>query len=507
MANQTVLIMDFGGQYKELISRRTREMGVYSIIKPGNISIDEIKKIDPIGIIFTGGPNSVYAEDSPKCDSKVLELGIPILGICYGMQLMSYLLGGEVSPCSKSEYGRIDVKIDTEAEFFKGLDERQITLMSHTDYVSKLPEGFKVTAKTENCPVAAAENKEKKLYMTQFHPEVENTKNGKKMLRTFLYDICGAKGDYSMKDYINKQIAAVREQVGSKNVVLGLSGGVDSSVCAALLSKAIGSQLICIYVDHGFMRKNETEEICEVFGNMDLKFVCVRAEDRFLSKLKGVTDPETKRKTIGAEFPKVFNEEAKKYADSSFLAQGTIYPDVIESGNGGATIKSHHNVGGLPEDIEFEGLVEPLRGLFKDEVRKIGRMLGLPKKLVQRQPFPGPGLAIRVIDEITKEKLDILRDADAILREELDKSRSKADQYFAVLTNCCTVGVMGDDRTYDYVCALRAVKTNDFMTCEYAHLPHKLLAKISSRITNEVKGINRVVYDITDKPPATIEWL
>lgn len=507
MGNQTVLILDFGGQYKELIARRVRELGVYSIIKPGNISIDKIKEIAPIGIIFTGGPNSVYAENSPKCDKAVLELGIPILGICYGMQLMTFLLGGKVSPCNKSEYGRIDVKVDTKSALFNGLNEDQVALMSHTDFVSNLPEGFKTTAFTNNCPNAAAENTEKNLYMTQFHPEVENTKNGKKMLKTFLYNICKANGDYSMRDYINKQIEAVREQVGDKTVILGLSGGVDSSVCAALLSKAIGDKLVCIYVDHGFMRKNETEEICEIFGKMDLKFICVRAEERYLKKLNGITDPEKKRKTIGAEFPEIFAEEARKFKDAAFLAQGTIYPDVIESGNGGAVIKSHHNVGGLPEDISFEGVVEPLRGLFKDEVRKIGKMLGLPNSLVMRQPFPGPGLAIRVIGELTKERLDILRDADAILREELDKSRSRADQYFAVLTDVKSVGVMGDDRTYSYVCALRAVKTNDFMTCEYAHLPHKLLAKISSRITNEVNGINRVVYDITDKPPATIEWL
>ena len=506
MNNQTVLILDFGGQYKELIARRVRELGVYSVIKPGNMPIEKIKEMNPIGIILTGGPNSVYAASSPKCDRAVLELGIPMLGICYGMQLMTYLLGGEVSPCDKSEYGRVDVTVDPSANFFTGLTENQCTLMSHTDFVSRLPEGFRATAHSADCPAAAAENVEKNLYMTQFHPEVENTKNGKKMLRRFLYAICGAKGDYSMKDYLQKQIAAVREQVGDHKVILGLSGGVDSSVCAALLSRAIGSQLVCIYVDHGFMRKNETEEICKTFGAMDLEFVCVRAQDRFLAQVAGVSEPEVKRKRIGAEFPKVFYEQAVRYAGEAFLAQGTIYPDVIESGSGGAVIKSHHNVGGLPKELDFLGVVEPLRGLFKDEVRKLGRMLGLPKELVQRQPFPGPGLAIRVIGEITKEKLDILREADAILREEIAHSGKRADQFFAVLTNTRSVGVMGDDRTYNYVCALRAVRTNDFMTCEYARLPHALLATMSSRITNEVKGINRVVYDITDKPPATIEW-
>lgn len=506
MSNQTVLILDFGGQYKELIARRVRELGVYSVIKPGNMSVDEIRKAEPIGIIFTGGPNSVYDKASPKCDKAVLELGIPVLGICYGMQLMTYLLGGEVKPCHTSEYGTVEAEVDPSSALFTGLQPEQKVLMSHTDYVSGLPEGFRVSSKSENCPTASAENAEKKLYMTQFHPEVENTKNGKKMLRRFLYDVCGAKGDYSMKDYLARQIAAVREQVGNKTVILGLSGGVDSSVCAALLSRAIGRQLVCIYVDHGFMRKNETESICQTFEKMDLQFVCVHAEERFLKQIEGISDPERKRKQIGAEFPKVFYEQAVRFADEAFLAQGTIYPDVIESGSGGAVIKSHHNVGGLPKELNFLGVVEPLRGLFKDEVRKLGRMLGLPAVMVERQPFPGPGLAIRVIGEVTKEKLDVLREADAILREEIAASRCKADQFFAVLTNTHSVGVMGDDRTYNYVCALRAVRTNDFMTCEYAKLPHSLLAKISSRITNEVKGINRVVYDITDKPPATIEW-
>ncbi|MBR1811530.1 MAG: glutamine-hydrolyzing GMP synthase [Clostridia bacterium] len=506
MKNQTVLILDFGGQYKQLIARRVRELGVYSEIKPGAMSIDEIKAIDPIGIIFTGGPNSVYADASPKCDKEVLELGIPVLGICYGMQLMTYLLGGTVTSCTFSEYGRIDTAVEPDSLFFCGLDSDQVTLMSHTDYVSVLPEGFVNTAHTRNCPNAAAENLEKKLFMTQFHPEVENTRNGMTMLRNFLYNACGATGDYTMEDYIDRQVAAVRAQVGNKKVILGLSGGVDSSVCAALLSKAIGDRLVCIYVDHGFMRKNETAQICDVFGNMDLQFVCVHAEDRFLAQVAGVTEPEEKRKRIGAEFPKVFYDEAVKYADAAFLAQGTIYPDVIESGEGGDVIKSHHNVGGLPKDIQFAGVVEPLRGLFKDEVRKVGALLGLPANLVNRQPFPGPGLAIRIVGEITREKLDSLRDADAILRAEIEKAGCKADQYFAVLTNTHSVGVMGDHRTYGYVCALRAVCTNDFMTCEYAHLPHAVLAKISSRITNEVPGINRVVFDITDKPPATIEW-
>ena len=470
-------------------------------------SLDELRSLQPIGIIFTGGPNSVYIEDAPKCDPEVFRLGIPVLGICYGMQLICHMFGGIVSPCETSEYGAITLRVHDEHPLFSGFSADSQVLMSHTDRVMSIDPSFHALASTADCPIAAFADDEKKLYGVQFHPEVEISVQGTLMLHNFLYRICGAAGDYSMRDYLERQIDAVRLQVGSSHVILGLSGGVDSSVCAALLSAAIPGQLTCIYIDHGFMRKNETQEIKDAFSGRELDFIHVDASARFMRRLRGVTDPEEKRKRVGEEFVLTFRDEAKKLGKAEFLAQGTIYPDVVESGkNKSAVIKSHHNVGGLPKELGFKGVVEPLRGLFKDEVRRLGRMLGLPQTLVERQPFPGPGLSIRIIGEVTKEKLDILREADAIFREELQRSRAKADQYFAVLTDTHSVGVMGDFRTYDHCLALRAVRTSDFMTCEYAELPYSLLTRVSTRITNEVKGINRVVYDITSKPPATIEW-
>ena len=507
MAAQTVLILDFGGQYKELIARRVRECGVYSIVKPGDISLDKIREIDPIGIILTGGPNSVYKKESPHCDKAIFDMGIPVLGICYGMQLLSWSLGGEVAPCSSSEYGKTKMQVNTDSLLFAGLDPIQIGLMSHTDQVTKLPVGFKSVAHTVSCENAAIENAGKKLYGFQFHPEVESTPNGTAMIRSFLYSVCGAKGDYDLNNLEQQLIADVKKQVGDAHVLLALSGGVDSSVCAALLSKALPGQLHCIFVDHGLMRKDEGNQVEAAFKNRDLDFIRVNAQDRFLKALAGVTDPEQKRKIIGTEFVRVFEDESKKLPNVKFLAQGTIYPDVIESGGSkAATIKSHHNVGGLPKNMKFEGIVEPLRSLFKDEVRALGRQLGLPRKFVERQPFPGPGLAVRIMGEITPEKLEILREADAIFREEAARHRIKADQYFAVLTDTRSVGVVGDFRTYNYAIALRAVRTSDFMTCEYAPISHKVLGTVSSRIVNEVKGAGRVVYDITGKPPATIEW-
>mgnify|MGYP000856179174 CR=1 FL=1 len=504
---QTIIVLDFGGQYKDLIARRVRELGVYSIILSGDTTTKEILSYNPIGIITTGGPKSVYKPDSPLCDKGLLESGIPVLGICYGMQMMAYVQGGTVESASVSEYGQTSGTVISESPLFEKVGNDLKVLMSHTDRITKIPEGFTVTAYTNDCPIAAMENKEKNLYGVQFHPEVTHTLKGKTIIRNFLYNICNAKGDYNMKNYIETAIEEIRKQVGNEQVLLGLSGGVDSAVCAALISKAVPNQLVCIFVDHGFMRKNEAEEVKQAFTDKSLKLIAVDASERFLKKLEGVTDPERKRKIIGAEFVEVFNDEALKLGRIKFLAQGTIYPDVIESGNGkAATIKSHHNVGGLPEKMGFSGLVEPLRGLFKDEVRKVGRELGLPEAITERQPFPGPGLAIRIIGEITKEKLDMLREADYIYREELGKLKKKPSQYFAVLTNTRTVGVMGDERTYGYVLALRAVITGDFMTADYAHIPQSVLARISTRITNEVHGITRIVYDITGKPPATIEW-
>jgi len=498
--SQLVLVLDFGGQYKELIAGTVRSLSVYSEIRPGDITVEEVKALRPIGIILTGGPNSVYLPDSSACDPEILELGIPILGICYGMQLMCHMLGGEVSPGSTGEYGRIVVTpTDKNSAPFKAL-------MSHRDSVSQLPKGFTATAHTDSC-IASCEHATGKLYGVQFHPESKHTDGGIKIIEKFLFEACGAVGDYKLDDYIEAQYNLIRQKVGDQNVLLALSGGVDSSVCASLLSNAIPGKLTCIFVDHGLMRQNEGDEIEKVFSKRKLRFIRVNAQERFLSKLKEITEPEAKRKIIGEEFIRVFEEEAEKLGDIPFLAQGTIYPDIVESGGKhGATIKSHHNVGGLPDNLAFSEIIEPLSGLFKDEVRALGKKLGLPKTLTNRQPFPGPGLAIRIMGEVTEGKLNILRKADAILREELDSKRKRPDQYFAVLTNTRSVGVKGDERTYDCVAAIRAVETSDFMTCQYSPLPHNLLSRISSRITNEIPAISRVVYDITSKPPATVEW-
>ncbi len=509
MAHQLVIILDFGGQYNQLIARRVRDLGVYCEVHSYKTDLSKIKEMNPAGIIFTGGPNSVYLEESPKCDPAIFEMGIPILGICYGNQLMAHLLGGEVKTGDSREYGKTDTIYNNECVLFHDLPETSISWMSHTDYISKLPKGFSNAAHTAHCPNAAMQNPGKKLYGVQFHPEVSHTQNGNEFLRRFLYDVCRCSGDWNMESYAKTAIEEVRAKVGNGKVLLALSGGVDSSVVAALLSRAVGDKLTCIFVDHGLMRKNEGDEVEAAFAGRELNFVRVNAEERFLSKLAGVDEPEKKRKIIGEEFIRVFEEEAKKIGAVDFLAQGTIYPDIIESGLGdAAVIKSHHNVGGLPDYVDFKEIIEPLRLLFKDEVRRLGLELGLPDYLVFRQPFPGPGLAIRVIGEITKEKLDILRDADAIFREEiaaagLDRS---INQYFAVLTSTRSVGVMGDGRTYDYTLALRGVTTTDFMTADWARIPYDVLEKISSRIVNEVRHINRIVYDITSKPPATIEW-
>jgi GMP synthase (glutamine-hydrolysing) len=506
-SRELVLVLDFGGQYKELIARTVRGFSVYSEIKPGNISSGEILRLKPIGIILTGGPDSVYLPNSPACDPALFTLGIPILGICYGMHLMCHVLGGEVAPGATGEYGRVAV---TPAEIpsilLRGARAPFAALMSHRDAVARMPAGFSATAKTDAC-IAACENHSKKLYAVQFHPESAHTEAGGEIIRKFLYDVCGAAGDYKLDDYIETQKNQIRAKVGGQRLLLALSGGVDSSVCAALLSAAAPSQLICIFVDHGFMRLGEGDEIERAFSKRKLRFIRVNAQRRFLDKLKGVTDPEKKRKLIGEEFIRVFEDESAKLGDIPFLAQGTIYPDIVESGGKhGATIKSHHNVGGLPQNLAFREIIEPLSGLFKDEVRVLGKKLGLPPALVNRQPFPGPGLAIRIMGEVTEAKLNILRMADGIFREELSRLKKKPQQYFAVLTDTRSVGVKGDDRTYDPVIALRAVTTSDFMTCEYAELPHATLRRISARITGEIPSVSRVVYDVTSKPPATVEW-
>ncbi len=507
---EKIIIIDFYGQYNQLIARRVRELNVYSEILPFNTSIDVIKNKNPKGIIFTGGPASVFEENAPKCDKEIFNLGIPILGICYGMQLMTHMLGGKVQKADKREYGVTNVKINNSSKLFTGFQESNDCLMSHTDFVDILPQGFENIASTSHCPNAGMQNTQKDFYGIQFHPEVNHTNKGTDMIKNFVYNICGCSGNWKISSFVEETVQSLKEKIGNKKALCALSGGVDSSVSAALVNKAIGKNLTCIFVDHGLLRKNEAEEVEETFTkNFDVNFIKIDARERFLKKLEGITDPEQKRKIIGKEFINVFEEEAKKIGTVDYLVQGTIYPDIIESGVGvGAKIKSHHNVGGLPEHVDFKEIVEPLRDLFKDEVRKVGLELGLPEFLVYRQPFPGPGLGIRVIGDITSAKLDILRDADFIFRDEIAKAKlhKSINQYFAVLTNVKSVGVMGDERTYDYTIALRAVTTSDFMTASWSKIPYEVLEKVSSRIVNEVKHVNRVVYDITGKPPATIEW-
>lgn len=510
---ETVIVLDFGGQYNQLIARRVRECNVYCEILPYTVDIQKIKEISPKGIIFTGGPNSVYDESSPHYTPEIFELGIPILGICYGCQLMAYSLGGVVNSAvdsSSSEYGKTDTSYNTDDILFKNLPQSGVSWMSHRDYISKVPDGFTVIATTASCPVAAMSCAQRKLYGVQFHPEVNHTENGSLMLKSFLYDVCGCKGEWRMESFIDSTVAQIKEKVGDKGVVLGLSGGVDSSVAAALISKAIGKQLTCVFVDQGLMRKDEGDFVEQTFTKLfDMNFVRINCQDEFLSKLKGVSEPEAKRKIIGEEFYKVFWNKIRESYGSGYFAQGTIYPDRIESGKGDAAkIKTHHNQVGVPEDINFEDIIEPLKDLFKDEVRAVGEKLGLPHELVWRQPFPGPGLGVRVIGEITAERIKILQEADAVLRDEMDKCgyAEQLSQFFVVLPGVKTVGVMGDARTYDELVAIRAVATDDFMTADWARIPYDILGRVSNRIINEVDHVNRVVYDITSKPPGTVEW-